>query len=522
MCPKLVPATLTALVLLLAACGKRDTAATPSAASPTNAKAASTQLVATTEQSRHFLAVNQRLELGGTLYGYVDVDGDALKLAESMKGLMQNVGRANPQAAPFANQDYAALFTKLGLNDIRAFGVSSVPDGAGSFRNRFFLYTPDGRHGLLAGLGGSPGPFVHLGLAPANADIYSEAEVDLPAIYLTVKDVLGQVGGETAKNKLDEALQKAGQAAMVSWLKLINATKGHVVLVARLDADKTLRLPGRDGPVVPAISFMLRIDGVASAVEDALKGSKLLTPTSAGAVRFYEFNQQLPFEGLKPVVAVEGSTLFVASTMTFLNECRGQKRSLGDDPEFKKALALVGTEGNGLTYVTPRTFQRLREIQTMNPNLPAEAQSMLTSVLSQLPNTNRPLITLRVNQADGILVRSHWNRSLKQEVVMASVYNPITVGLMAAMAIPAFQKVRVASQDKAIMNNLRQLNAAANQYYMEQAASTTTYNNLVGPTKYVKAVTPVMGEDYRTLRFQKGQPLRLQLPNGRVIQAPTN
>jgi len=39
----------------------------------------------------------------------------------------------------------------------------------------------------------------------------------------------------------------------------------------------------------------------------------------------------------------------------------------------------------------------------------------------------------------------------------------VIIGLLAAMAIPAFQKVRSNSQDKAVTNNLRQLAAAADQ-----------------------------------------------------------
>jgi type IV pilus assembly protein PilA len=513
--PKLLPAALAMLVFLVSGCGKRDSASEPKTAG--SAKT-STPLVKDTERSRHFVAVNEQLELGGTVYGYVDVDGDAAKLAGGLKALLQNVGQASPEAAPFVNQDYAALFSKLGLNDIKALGVSSVPDGTGFFRNRTFFYTPEGRHGLLAGLGGKPGPFTHLGLAPANTDIYSEAEVDMPAVYLTVKEVLAQIGGETASNKLDETLQKAGEAAMISWLKLINATKGHVVLIARFDAGKTFRMPGPGGLAIPAFSFLLRIDGVASAVEDALKGSKILTASQAGTMRLYELNQPLPFQGLKPIVATEGSTLFIATTAEFLNECRGQKPSLGDDPEFKKALAHVGTEGNGLAYVTPRVFQRLREFDALNPDVPPQVKSSISYVLNSLPNIDRPLVTLRVNQPNGILVRSYWNRSLKQDVAMVSVYNPVTVGVLAAMAIPAFQKVRTASQDKAVLNNLRQFAAAGDQFCLERGVNTATYADLVGPAKYIKAMSSVMGEDYRTLRFVAGQPLRVRLPNGRMVE----
>jgi type IV pilus assembly protein PilA len=127
-------------------------------------------------------------------------------------------------------------------------------------------------------------------------------------------------------------------------------------------------------------------------------------------------------------------------------------------------------------------------------------------------------VTLRVNRPDGILVRSYWNRSLKQEVAMTAVYNPVTVGVLAAMAIPAFQKVRTVSQDKAVLNNLRQLAAAADQFYLENGVSQATYNDLVGPTKYIRSLVPVAGEDYRSLRFRVGQPLRVQLRTGQMIE----
>ncbi len=43
----------------------------------------------------------------------------------------------------------------------------------------------------------------------------------------------------------------------------------------------------------------------------------------------------------------------------------------------------------------------------------------------------------------------------------------VIIGLLAAMAIPAFQKVRQSSQDKTVLNNARQLGAAADQYFLE-------------------------------------------------------
>ena len=72
----------------------------------------------------------------------------------------------------------------------------------------------------------------------------------------------------------------------------------------------------------------------------------------------------------------------------------------------------------------------------------------------------------------------------------------VIIGLLAAMAIPAFQKVRQSSEDKAILNNARQLSAAADQYFLENGVSSVASADLVGATNYVKAVNTVASETY--------------------------
>ena len=72
----------------------------------------------------------------------------------------------------------------------------------------------------------------------------------------------------------------------------------------------------------------------------------------------------------------------------------------------------------------------------------------------------------------------------------------VIIGLLAAMAIPAFQKVRTSSQDKAVLNNARQMASAADQYFLENGVSTVTQGNLVGASNYVKALNLVANETY--------------------------
>lgn len=72
-------------------------------------------------------------------------------------------------------------------------------------------------------------------------------------------------------------------------------------------------------------------------------------------------------------------------------------------------------------------------------------------------------------------------------------------------------------QRQAITNNLRQLSAAADQYYLENGKASATYDDLVGPTKYVKQLAPQVGEDYRTIVFAQGKAMELKTPSGETL-----
>ncbi|MDG2168561.1 MAG: prepilin-type N-terminal cleavage/methylation domain-containing protein [Opitutales bacterium] len=74
----------------------------------------------------------------------------------------------------------------------------------------------------------------------------------------------------------------------------------------------------------------------------------------------------------------------------------------------------------------------------------------------------------------------------------------VIIGLLAAMAIPAFKKARDNSQTRAITNNLRQLASAADQHFLENGVTTVASADLVGTDKYIKAVDLVAGETYPT------------------------
>jgi type IV pilus assembly protein PilA len=526
-----------AFVLFFAGCVKK-----PESGSQT--EAAQVKLVAEDERSSHFDAVNANLELGGTLYGYVDVDGDALDAADAMHAAIRQMALAQPQLAKLEKQDLKALFTDLGLNDVRAIGLSSVRGPNGSYRNRTFIYTPGGRHGLLAIFGGQPAKFDGARLAPPDADFYSECEFDIRALYDTVKGVIAKVGGPEQAASFENSLKGAGQHSGFSALEILRGLKGRLTIVIKMDPQVSLTLPTGANPLkIPALFVFVKVTGIGAVLEKALENGAVFAASSDSGRHLFMPLKPSPVAGIQPVFETEGETLYFATSTGFLQECLNRQKGLDTNPQFAAGLAALGPDGNGLTWVAPRFFEGLKEIPTLNPNAPPQMMRAFDLLAANLPTPTQPLFSVRSNLPEGILVRSNWNRSLKADIAMFSIYNPVTVGLMAAMAIPAFQKVRqnsrvnqaytppslpsilpgapqTASQTSAMADNLNVLDQAAQRYYAEHNTTTTTLDQLVGPGKYIPSINSVAGEDYRTVLFKKGRPLRLFLKDGRIVIFP--
>jgi prepilin-type N-terminal cleavage/methylation domain-containing protein len=77
----------------------------------------------------------------------------------------------------------------------------------------------------------------------------------------------------------------------------------------------------------------------------------------------------------------------------------------------------------------------------------------------------------------------------------------VIISLLAAMAIPAFNRVRYVARRKTITNNLRIIAAAAQQYMLEQGASQASDTQLEGTSSfnYVRPISKVNAETYSGL-----------------------
>ncbi len=88
-------------------------------------------------------------------------------------------------------------------------------------------------------------------------------------------------------------------------------------------------------------------------------------------------------------------------------------------------------------------------------------------------------------------------RSGKQGFTLVEIMIVVVIiGLLAAMAIPAFNKIRITSEDRAVINNLRQFASAAQQHMLEEGVSQVTSADIVGEGLRINKLEQVADEIY--------------------------
>ena len=77
------------------------------------------------------------------------------------------------------------------------------------------------------------------------------------------------------------------------------------------------------------------------------------------------------------------------------------------------------------------------------------------------------------------------NKSKKGFTLVEIMIVVVIIGLLAALAVPAFQKVRENAIGSTLANDARQLSSAANQYFLENSKNSAEKSDLVGPGLYI-------------------------------------
>jgi hypothetical protein len=274
----------------------------------------------------------------------------------------------------------------------------------------------------------------------------------------------------------------------------LHSLGGEYGLILTLDQHKTITLPlGVTTLEIPSpgvcLVFKVNSDVIFDRVDEVLKGNPLVTKVEEPDLKMRSLSIPIPIPmDVRPSLARVGDYLLLASSDNLVREIvavkSGQKKGFKSTDEFKRLSQGVPAEGNNFSLVSGAlgaTFAQIQEksmaMQHMDPAAVKNLQQ-----LTQY-GTNAGSYSVGGNGPEGWEGIGNGSQGGQAMLVLPAAF---VAGLGAAIAVPNFIKARTTSQENACINNLRLIDAAKQQWALEQRKQSTD-------TPAVSDIQPFLG-----------------------------
>jgi len=397
------------------------------------------------QQSPHFDAVSTQLQLGGTVYAYADIEGDAERAADFLLTLLRDLPGLVPDQG--VNRLNATTLVRiLGLHNVQAIGLSSY-ENESLYHNRSFIHHTGAREGLLKLFGAEPAAFDLVSIAPESADLVWEQQLDVRVLVDIVR-ALGELGVGPTPEELDKALRERVldlDMTLGAILEQLNTTAG---LILAVDESRPLRIPG-ESFWFPYTDFLFRIDGLAD-LADAIAARAELDPfiaserTEDWVIIRPAIRLPPPWNAYEPSVVKEVASgrMYIVSTPAFLERCLSAKDGVAQSADFTQAFEQLPTVGNGLTYLSPRMTRQMHAV--LDRVIETNGSSITTSIARFfLPDVGYPVGWVARNTDDGILFTSNTPSSHKSTLLTLGY-----AALLPALAVVGASHLEIGSEKR--------------------------------------------------------------------------
>ncbi|WOO41769.1 hypothetical protein [Rubellicoccus peritrichatus] len=524
-----------------------------------SSQASSESLKLVDDGSSHFTTVMNELHVGGDYLMYWDTDGAAKAIGERYNTIVADSAMALSEFSPMAmmlppNITLDPLFDELGLYTVLALGQSAVSDGD-CYHNTSFILAPGEKKGLFA-LGGTKArKFEALALAPADTDLFVSMEFQGNAIFDTVQKLMVRWFGDAGEQILYGMLASNGPDSAEQMQLLLQSLNMNLSFIVSFDDDidfDNIDFDHMEGDVAAPPELLNKVDYLVVVrntdtnfdFNESLRAFAAMDDTSDADIveeleaqlsdpvwegnewQFFSVSNSAEddIDGLEEMVwflSKDRRTSGIASTLDYAKSCLSDDARLTGQDDFKKVTERFPGEGNSMCYISSNALYKYGAAkQALLDSVPfAEPMLLFYSMLYpflSLEAMDHGIAWQYTVREDGLLSQSYWPY-FSMDAGIGQQQQVVTVGLLAAMAIPAFNKVREQSKEKAITNNLRQVAAAGQMYILETGEPEVTYKKLIGPY-IMHDIEPLAGEDYSSLKVNEmGGTLEVVTEDGEVI-----
>ncbi|HEX5399756.1 MAG TPA: hypothetical protein VFY06_11995, partial [Verrucomicrobiae bacterium] len=436
-----------------------------------------------------FSEVTSQLDPGGDFYLY-------LGTAQWLDNLSAKVGvwRQTFNSMPGLKPDDSARINKAfdiatrvikdsGIEDVTGVGMSSIEIEAGMFRNKVFLHHYAGKDdGFLWKLaGGDPHPLTGIDFLSTNTALAAFSDTDLPLLWKVVNKEVAAADFPQAQQWLNMLPTQFERQTQIKWNDFLDSLGGEFGLVVTLDPDNNLSVPLPGGAMqIPQPGLMLVVkvndDTIFNRIDQALKSAPNVSRANLADLKMRTLRVPVPLIGeLHPAAASSGGYLFIASDDSLIRDAvavkSGKQSGLKSTDEFKRLSQGIPDRGNQFVFVSQRFAGTMMKVQQQAMAANAKSQPAMTQWLQSIYRS-RPAFaySVSVNEPEGCLTVANSSQSYASTALLAPV---AAVGMLSAIAIPNFVKARSTSQQNACINNLRQIDAAKNEWALEKHKTAT-------------------------------------------------
>lgn len=435
-----------------------------------------------------FQAVMSELDQGGDVLVVMNVEGAFQELMDLVTKIMAAIPSEDPEAAQ-AKAIVAKLKVFLKKNGFFAatgVGFSSVPVSNGMSTVKLFV-SRDSAAGNLplwrTMTGGEPRKQVTADFLPSDTALFRIVDVAPSDMLQMVKNGVADIGPAGSMMAFSNALDGASAALGMSIESLINSMGDEIFISVKLSSQSKVVIPVPTGDRLevpePSLLFGCKVkdDSLMKLVTELLAKNEIpVVESKVGSTVLVTVNglppMPVPFQ---PTFAMHGGCFLVGSTPKTVGDAISafdQKNGFAAAGEFRTAFKNLPAVNNGMAFLSPRFFEALAAIQarlmkTGGRSSPDSElfQSMFSDMMMAVGK--EPIAFVMVNKKNGVQMQGTMPGGGSMLIAGMTVAPAASVGMLAAIAVPAFMKARNNARSSACVNNLRLIESAKDNYAID-------------------------------------------------------
>lgn len=451
--------------------------------------------------------IHERLDPGGDLILIANIDGLVEKAMDAVREIAALAPAMPGEASEVADTlaKASAFLKRNGFYAVKGIGMSVVPRADGMNAIKTFVARDAAAARLplwLALVGGAPSAMKCHAYLPKDTVLVRSGTADPGALWQLVRSGVTEIGGSEAAAGFDMALAMAAAQAGVSPEALIQSIAPEGALSIQLSSTATVTIPldGTTAASIPAPSLLLITAVKDSTIIDTVKKAFAqnlempLPEVRLGDATVYNipFPIPAPFP-MQLTLATHGNYLLIGTTSAVVTDALDAATSGGGlrtAPEFAAAFPAAGPN-NGILFVSSRLgtiFKRVRDQIFSQMPVGGDELEIFNQVRGLMDeNLDTRTAFSFFNLRTGVQA-SGTSASGGQQLIGSMFIAP--AGMMAAIAIPAIARGRTAAQQNSCINNLRQIDAAKEQWALAENKNDGAPVDQAGIAEYIRGGIP--------------------------------